>query len=77
MPRHICKHPLFGDLISQYAEDLNLLESPKHMQLPMLKTIILETSRAVRDHLLTHDAQGVESQRMVVVCRPSGMAARP
>ena len=66
VPRHICKHPLYGDLILQYAEDLDLLESPKHMQLPLLKNIILEASRAVRDHLITHDAQGVESQRMVV-----------
>ena len=25
-----------------------------------------EASRAVRDHLLTHDSQGIESQRLVV-----------
>jgi len=66
VPRHICKHPVFSELISQCAEDLQLTELPVHLQMPMLKAIIFESARKVRDYLITHDSQGVESQRLVI-----------
>ena len=66
IPRHICKHPIFADKVQIYADDLDLLATPATTQLPLLKIIFTEAARAVRDHLLTHDSQGIESQRLVV-----------
>jgi len=64
--RHICKCPQFTRALEKLVEAVGVLSLPRDLQLGVYKRCIWEAARVTRDHLLTHDPSGEESQRLVV-----------
>ena len=62
----MCKLPIFGDIVHQIVDAIQVMELPEERRLHIFNKCIHEASRVVRDFLLVHHPDGTEIQGMIV-----------